>query len=119
MNVLVVGGGGREHALCWAIARSPLCEAILCAPGNGGIARDAECLALDPMDFDGIVAACRARAIDLTRVPPYGVAPVWGRPHMGAPPYGGYSHVGTRAHGTQARHWNILENIGMSRKILE
>ncbi len=70
MKVLVVGGGGREHALCWAIARSALCEAILCAPGNGGIARDAECVALDPMDFDGIVTLCRARAIDLVVVGP-------------------------------------------------
>jgi len=70
MKVLVVGGGGREHALCWAIARSSLCEALICAPGNGGIARDAECVALDPMDIDGIVAACRARAIDLVVVGP-------------------------------------------------
>ena len=42
MKILVVGSGGREHALCWAIAASPLCDALLCAPGNAGIAEQAE-----------------------------------------------------------------------------
>ncbi|MEK9797491.1 MAG: phosphoribosylamine--glycine ligase N-terminal domain-containing protein, partial [Alphaproteobacteria bacterium] len=46
MRILVVGGGGREHALCWAIAGSPLCDKLYCAPGNAGIAQDAECVAI-------------------------------------------------------------------------
>ncbi len=45
MRVLVVGGGGREHALCWALAASPLLTKLFCAPGNAGIAEVAECVA--------------------------------------------------------------------------
>ena len=47
MNILLIGGGGREHALAWKIAASPLVDRLYCAPGNAGIAREAECVALD------------------------------------------------------------------------
>ena len=70
MNVLVVGSGGREHALCWHLAASPLLDELWCAPGNAGIENEATCVALDPMDFDGLVSFCRARAIDLVVVGP-------------------------------------------------
>ena len=70
MNVLVIGSGGREHALCWALARSPLVSTLYCAPGNGGIAAVAHCLTLDIMDFDAVVATCRAHAIDFVVVGP-------------------------------------------------
>ncbi len=70
MKVLVVGSGGREHALCWAIAASPLCEEVLCAPGNGGIAEVARCVAVDPMDFDALVALCRDEDIEFVVVGP-------------------------------------------------
>ena len=70
MNVLVVGAGGREHALCWHLAASPLLDALWCAPGNAGIENEATCVALDPMDFDGLVAFCRSRAIDFVVVGP-------------------------------------------------
>ena len=70
MNVLVVGSGGREHALCWQLAASPLLGGLWCAPGNAGIENEATCVALDPMDFDGLVAFCRAQAIDLVVVGP-------------------------------------------------
>ena len=46
MKILVVGSGGREHALCWAISKSPLCEKLYCIPGNAGIRKDAECIDL-------------------------------------------------------------------------
>ena len=65
MKILVIGSGGREHALCWAIAASPLCDKLFCAPGNGGIAQVAECIAIDVMDFDRIVAFARERAIEV------------------------------------------------------
>ncbi|HBN52103.1 MAG TPA: phosphoribosylamine--glycine ligase, partial [Thalassospira sp.] len=55
MKVLVVGGGGREHALCWAIAKSPRLTKLWCAPGNAGIADSAECVAISDSDIDGLV----------------------------------------------------------------
>ncbi|MCB9966949.1 MAG: phosphoribosylamine--glycine ligase [Geminicoccaceae bacterium] len=70
MRFLVVGGGGREHALCWSLAASPLADAVLCAPGNAGIARDAECVPVAVDDIDGLVALARAREIDLVVVGP-------------------------------------------------
>ena len=70
MNVLVVGSGGREHALCWQLAASPLLGALWCAPGNAGIDNEATCVAIDPMDFDGLAAFCREQAIDLVVVGP-------------------------------------------------
>ena len=70
MRVLVVGSGGREHALCWAIAASPLCDELLCAPGNAGIADEAECVAVGVNDFDGLIALCAERAIDFVVVGP-------------------------------------------------
>ncbi|BBK40331.1 phosphoribosylamine--glycine ligase [Allostella vacuolata] len=70
MRLLVVGSGGREHALCWAIAASPLCEALYCAPGNAGIAEVATCLPVDLEDLDAIVALAVARHIDFVVVGP-------------------------------------------------
>ncbi|MGC1852977.1 MAG: phosphoribosylamine--glycine ligase N-terminal domain-containing protein, partial [Solirubrobacterales bacterium] len=66
MKVLVVGGGGREHAMVRAFARSSRSPELLCAPGNAGIAADAECLAgIDAGDVEAIVAVARERAVDL------------------------------------------------------
>ena len=70
MRVLVVGSGGREHALCWAIAASPLCDALFCAPGNAGIGTDAICLPIGVDDTDSIIAACAEHAIDFVVVGP-------------------------------------------------
>lgn len=70
MRVLVVGSGGREHALCWALSASPMVDALFCAPGNGGIADHATCLAIDVLDLDGLIAACRNHAIDFVVVGP-------------------------------------------------
>ncbi len=70
MRILVVGGGGREHALCWAIAGSPLCDKLYCAPGNAGIAQDAECVAIGAEDVDALVAFAKDNAIDLVVVGP-------------------------------------------------
>jgi len=70
MNVLVIGSGGREHALSWKLAASPLVTKLYCAPGNGGIARVAECVPLKPLDFDAIVAFCREKDIGFVMIGP-------------------------------------------------
>src|SRR5258707_15864369 len=72
MKVLVVGSGGREHALCWAIAGSPLCKKLYCAPGNAGIAQEAECVPIGSDDIDGIVAFAQKTGIDFVVVGPEG-----------------------------------------------
>jgi phosphoribosylamine--glycine ligase len=70
MNVLVIGGGGREHALCWKLAQSPRLDKLYCAPGNAGIAQVAEIVALDPAQQQAVVDFCRAQAIGLVVVGP-------------------------------------------------
>jgi phosphoribosylamine--glycine ligase len=70
MKVLVVGGGGREHALVWKLAQSPGVRKIGCVPGNGGISQDAECIAADPGDVDKLVAIANDICPDLTIVGP-------------------------------------------------
>ncbi len=65
MKVLVVGSGGREHALCWKLAQSPLLETLWCAPGNPGIAAVAECVAIAATDIPALVAFARAHAVGL------------------------------------------------------
>lgn len=70
MKVLVVGGGGREHALVWKIAQSPRVRKIFCAPGNAGIAQQAVCVGIKADDLDGLLAFARTEAVDLTVVGP-------------------------------------------------
>jgi len=70
MKVLVVGGGGREHALCWSIAASPLVSKLYCAPGNAGIAREAECVPIAAEDVDGLIAFAAENGIEFVVVGP-------------------------------------------------
>src|SRR6266704_844612 len=70
MKILVLGGGGREHALVWKLKRSPRVEKIWCAPGNGGIAAEAECVAIDAGDVGAAVALAENIQPDLTIVGP-------------------------------------------------
>ena len=70
MRVLVVGSGGREHALAWAIAASPLVDTLYCAPGNAGIAKEAGCVAIRATDIAGLVGFCRRERIDFVVVGP-------------------------------------------------
>ncbi len=70
MKVLVVGSGGREHALCWSIAASPLVTRLYCAPGNAGIAQEAECVPIAAEDVDALVAFARDNAIEFVVVGP-------------------------------------------------
>ncbi len=70
MKILVVGSGGREHALVWKLRQSPRVEKIYCAPGNAGIAGIAECVAIDASDIEGLVAFAEQHGIDCTVVGP-------------------------------------------------
>lgn len=70
MKIFVIGGGGREHALVWKLKQSPRVEKIWCAPGNGGIESEAECLPADPVDVPGLVALAERLKPDLTMVGP-------------------------------------------------
>jgi phosphoribosylamine--glycine ligase len=70
MRILVVGSGGREHALCWAIAGSPLCDKLYCAPGNAGIAQEAERVPIGAEDIPGLVDFARNEKIDFVVVGP-------------------------------------------------
>jgi len=70
VKVLVVGGGGREHALCWKLKRSPSVSEVVCAPGNPGIARDARCVAVGAEDIDGLMELARAEQPELVVVGP-------------------------------------------------
>lgn len=70
MKVLVIGGGGREHAICVTLAKSPKVDKIWCAPGNGGIASVAECVNIKATDIDGVVAFAKEHKPDLVMVAP-------------------------------------------------
>lgn len=70
MKILVVGAGGREHALCWAIAESPLCDHLYCAPGNAGIASVAECVPIGAENIEALVTFATDSAIDFVVVGP-------------------------------------------------
>jgi len=70
MHILLLGSGGREHALAWKIAASPLLTKLWCAPGNAGIAREAECVALDIADHGAVIDFCKRHAVELVVVGP-------------------------------------------------
>ncbi|MGH7045229.1 MAG: phosphoribosylamine--glycine ligase [Stellaceae bacterium] len=70
MRVLVVGSGGREHALAWAIAASPLVDRLYCAPGNAGIAAEAECVPIGATDITALIGFCRRERVDFVVVGP-------------------------------------------------
>ena len=66
MKVLIVGSGGREHAIAWAVSQSAKADKIYCAPGNAGIEEYAECVNIGAMEFDKLVAFAKEKEIDLT-----------------------------------------------------
>src|SRR6187549_2841644 len=70
MNILILGSGGREHALAWKMAASPLTDKLYCAPGNAGIAQEAECVLLDIGDHAAVIAFCKEKKVDFVVVGP-------------------------------------------------
>ena len=72
MKILVIGSGGREHALCWALKKSPLISKLYCAPGNGGIEEVADCIPITAEDMPSIIDFCNQESIDFVVVGPEG-----------------------------------------------
>ncbi|MGX9357186.1 phosphoribosylamine--glycine ligase [Roseobacteraceae bacterium S113] len=70
MNILILGGGGREHALAWAVHQNPKCDKLIVAPGNAGIAQIADLAAIDANDGGAVIALCEAEAVDLVIIGP-------------------------------------------------
>jgi phosphoribosylamine---glycine ligase len=70
MRVLLIGSGGREHALAWKLAQSPLLTKLICAPGNPGMAKSAECVALDVVNHAAVISFCKTNTIDFVVVGP-------------------------------------------------
>src|SRR5438045_1990697 len=70
MNILLLGSGGREHALAWKLASSTLTDRLVCAPGNAGMAQEAECVALDIADHAAVIAFCKINKVDFVVVGP-------------------------------------------------
>ena len=70
MNILILGSGGREHSLAWAVMQNPKCDKLIVAPGNAGIAAIADCAALDIMDSAAVITFCEAGSIDFVIVGP-------------------------------------------------
>src|SRR5437588_12167810 len=70
MNVLLIGSGGREHALAWSLSASPLLTKLFCAPGNAGIAEVAECVPIDPGNQEAVIQFCRDAQIALVVIGP-------------------------------------------------
>ena len=66
MNILIVGSGGREHAIAWSVAKSPKADKIYCAPGNAGISQYAECVNIGAMEFEKLADFAKEHSIDLT-----------------------------------------------------
>ena len=72
MKILLIGSGGREHALAWAISQSPRCDELYCAPGNAGIESVAECVAIGAEDINGLINFIKDKKIDFVIVGPEG-----------------------------------------------
>ena len=70
MNILILGSGGREHALAWAVRQNPKCDRLICVPGNAGMAQLAECMACDINDGDAVVALATSQAVDFVIIGP-------------------------------------------------
>ena len=115
MTILVVGGGGREHALAWALARSPRRPRLLCAPGNAGTAACAENVAVDAADVDGLVALAQDRAVDLVVVGPETplVAGLADRLDEAGVPVVGPSKAAARLEGSKAFAKDVMARHGV------
>jgi phosphoribosylamine--glycine ligase len=115
MKILVVGGGGREHALCWKLSSSPVVTEVICAPGNGGIADCARCVPTPAADVDGLVALARHENVDLVVVGPEAplVAGLVDRLDEAGIPAFGPSAAAARLEGSKAFSKEFMERHGI------
>jgi phosphoribosylamine---glycine ligase len=115
MRVLVVGAGGREHALAWRLARDPAVQTLFAAPGNAGIAEQAECVPVAPDDADGLLAFVERERMDLTVVGPEGplVAGLADRLAERGHPVFGPSSEAARLEGSKAWAKDLCERYGV------
>ena len=115
MRVLVIGSGGREHALCWSIAASPLLTKLWCAPGNPGIAQVAECVPIGAMDFPSLVAFAQDNQIDLVVPGPEAplVAGIVDAMEAAAVPCIGPSRAAARLEGSKAFTKELCDAAGI------
>jgi phosphoribosylamine--glycine ligase len=115
MRVLVVGAGGREHALAWRLARDPAVERVLAAPGNAGIAREASCFGVAAGDVDGLLALVERERVDLTVVGPEGplVAGLADRLAAAGYPVFGPSGEAARLEGSKGWAKDLCERYGI------
>ena len=115
MRVLLIGGGGREHALAWAIAGSPLCDALFIAPGNPGTALCGTNVALDVADQGTVIAFCREERIDLVVVGPEAplVAGVADHLRQAGIAVFGPSTAAARIEGSKAFAKSVLRSAGV------
>jgi len=115
MNVLLIGSGGREHALAWAISASPLLTKLYCAPGNAGIADLAECVPIAAMDFDRLVAFAREKEIDFAVIAPDNplVGGLWDRFEAAGIRASGPSMAGAILEGSKGFVKDLCREIGI------
>ena len=115
MKILVIGGGGREHALAWKIAQSPKVKKIYCAPGNAGIAKLAECVSIGASEIDRLAGFAKKNKIDLTVVGPEGplVAGIVGRFKNDDLPIFGPSVEGAQLEGSKVFCKMLMKSHGI------
>jgi phosphoribosylamine--glycine ligase len=116
MKVLVLGGGGREHALCWALDRAPSVTTVLCAPGNVGIGAVAELCTIDPVDVEAVATLARGEDVDLVVVGPEAplVAGVADALHDARIPVFGPTAQGARIEGSKTFSKDVMAAAGVA-----
>jgi len=115
MKVLLIGSGGREHALAWALAASPLLTKLYCAPGNAGIAELAECVPIGAMDFDRLVAFALDKRIDFAVIAPDAplVGGLWDRFEAAGIRASGPSHAAAVLEGSKGFVKDLCVELGI------
>ncbi|HEY1836640.1 MAG TPA: phosphoribosylamine--glycine ligase [Rhizomicrobium sp.] len=115
MNVLLIGSGGREHALAWALSASPLLTKLWCAPGNAGIAEVAECVPIGAMDFDKLIAFAEEKKIDFVVIAPDNplVGGLWDKMEAAGIKASGPSMAGAILEGSKGFVKDLCREVGI------